>query len=59
MLYMVIEYFKGDPVPGYRRFRYRGRTAPEGLQYVNSWVTSDLQRCYQVMAYDDRHLLQD
>jgi len=41
----------------YRRFRERGRLAPEGLHYVDSWVTSDLQRCYQVMACADRHLL--
>ena len=59
MLYMIIEHFKGDPVPVYRRFRDRGRLAPDGLKYVNSWVTSDLQRCYQVMECDDRHLLQD
>jgi len=40
-----------------RRFRERGRLAPEGLQYVASWVAHDLQRCYQVMACDDRPLL--
>jgi hypothetical protein len=27
------------------------------LRYVNSWVTSDLMRCYQVMECDDRALL--
>jgi hypothetical protein len=58
MLYMVLEHFKGDPVPVYRRFRDRGRLAPDGLRYVNSWVTSDLQRCYQVMECDDRRLLE-
>ena len=58
MLYMIIEDFKGDPVPVYRRFRDHGRLAPEGLRYVNSWVTQDLQRCYQVMECDDRALLQ-
>jgi hypothetical protein len=57
MLYMIIEQFRGDPVPVYRRFRDRGRLAPDGLRYVNSWVTSDLQRCYQVMECDDRRLL--
>jgi len=57
MLYMIIEDFKGDPAAVYRRFRDRGRLAPDGLQYVNSWVTSDLRRCYQVMACDDRRLL--
>jgi hypothetical protein len=58
MLYMVIEDFKGDPAPVYRRFRERGRMAPEGLRYVNSWVTSDVRRCYQVMECDDPALLQ-
>lgn len=58
MLYMIIEDFKGDPVPVYRRFRDQGRLAPEGLRYVHSWVTQDLQRCYQVMECDDPALLQ-
>jgi hypothetical protein len=58
MLFLVVENFRGDPVPVYRRFRDRGRLAPDGLRYVNSWVTRDLQRCYQVMECDDPGLLQ-
>ena len=58
MLYMIVEHFKGDPVPVYRRFRDRGRLAPDGLHYVNSWVTGDLQRCYQLVECDDRRLLE-
>ena len=55
---MIIENFRGgDPVPVYRRFRDRGRLAPEGLRYVSSWVTQDLTRCYQVMECEDRALL--
>ena len=58
MLFMIVEHFKGgDPRPVYDRFRARGRLAPDGLRYVNSWVTSDLTRCYQVMECDDRALL--
>lgn len=39
MLYMAAEHFKGgDAVPIYRRFRERGRMAPEGLGYVSRWV---------------------
>ena len=58
MLYLVIESFRnGDPAPVYRRFRDQGRLAPEGLRYVSSWVTGDLRRCYQIMACDDRRLL--
>ncbi len=58
MLYMIFESFRSDPVAVYRRFRDHGRMAPEGLRYVNSWVTRDLQRCYQVMECDDPALLQ-
>ncbi|MBS1792053.1 MAG: DUF3303 family protein [Acidobacteria bacterium] len=58
MLYMVIESFKNrDAVPVYRRFRDRGRLAPEGLTYVASWVDIRLQRCFQVMETEDRGLL--
>ena len=31
--------------------------APEGLRYVASWVTTDGTTCYQVMACEDRALL--
>jgi hypothetical protein len=58
VLYLVIETFRGgDARPVYRRFRDRGRLAPEGLRYVASWVTEDFLRCYQVMECDDRALL--
>lgn len=58
MLYMIIEHFKnGDPVPVYRRFRDRGRLAPNGLQYISSWVDEKLERCFQIMETDDRKLL--
>jgi hypothetical protein len=56
--YMIIEHFRnGDALPIYRRFRERGRMAPEGLSYISSWVTPDLTRCYQVMEAPDRALL--
>lgn len=59
MLYMIIEHFKNkDAVPVYRRFRDRGRLAPEGLTYVSSWVDEKLERCYQLMETDDRTLLE-
>ena len=58
MLYLVIEHFRnGDPRPVYARFREQGRLAPDGLQYVSSWVTDDYKRCYQVMDSPDRVLL--
>jgi len=58
MLWMIVERFRnGDALPVYRRFRERGRLAPEGLQYIDSWVTEDLRTCYQLMETDDRALL--
>ena len=57
---MIIERFRnGDAVPVYRRFREKGRLAPEGVNYVNSWVTPDLKICYQVMETEDRALLDE
>jgi hypothetical protein len=58
MIYMVVEHFRNnDAVAVYRRFRDRGRMAPEGLTYVSSWVDEKFERCYQVMETDDRRLL--
>jgi Protein of unknown function (DUF3303) len=54
MLYMIVEHFKNqDPGPVYRRFRDHGRLAPEGLQYVSSWVDEKLERCFQLMETSD------
>ena len=50
---MIIEQFKNqDPVPVYQRFLSRGRLAPDGLQYVSSWVDVKLERCFQLMETD-------
>jgi hypothetical protein len=60
MLYMVVEHFMNkDPLPIYRRFRDHGRLAPEGLQYVSSWVDEKLEICFQLMETDDRNLLDE
>jgi hypothetical protein len=59
MLYMVIERYRdGDPLPVYARFRERGRMLPDGLEYVDSWVTHDRGTCYQLMRTDDRGLFE-
>lgn len=58
MLYMIVEHFKNqDALPVYRRFRERGRLAPEGLSYVSSWVDERFHRCFQLMETADRNLL--
>lgn len=59
MLYMVIERFRPGAAPAiYRRFREHGRLAPEGLQYVASWVDRDVTTCWQVMRSEDPALLE-
>ncbi len=59
MLFMVVEHFRdGNPRPVYQRFAECGRLAPDGLEYVSSWVTTDLTRCYQVMACDHSAVLE-
>ena len=54
MLFMVIETFRNqDAKAVYRRFRDKGRMTPDGLVFIDSWVSADLDRCFQVMACDD------
>jgi hypothetical protein len=55
MRYLVIERFK-DAAAIYRRLREHGRGMPEGLVYVDSWISSDLGRCFQLMETDDADL---
>ncbi len=60
MLFMVIERFKdNDMVPVYRRVRESGRSLPEGLRYVDSWVEPNFGRCFQLMETADARLLQE
>lgn len=59
MLYMVVERFRDqDAKAVYRRLEREGRMAPEGLEYVESWVAADLGRCFQLMECEDVALLQ-
>jgi len=57
--YMVIETF----LPGckdkiYERFHEKGRMLPSGLDYVNSWLEKDGDRCFQLMQTGDLSLFQ-
>jgi hypothetical protein len=57
---MIVERFRnGEAAPVYRRFRERGRLAPDGLTYVSSWVDENLTICYQLMETSDRSLLDE
>jgi hypothetical protein len=59
MRYMVIEKFKvGCSSAVYDRFREKGRMLPEGLIYIDSWVTTDRQKCYQLMETEDPRLFE-
>lgn len=58
MTFMVIERFRPGMAPEvYRRFRDRGRMAPDGVRYVASWVDMEFRRCFQVMEAGDEALL--
>jgi hypothetical protein len=59
MLFIVIERFRDDDmVPIYRRLRDRGRSLPDGLEYVDSWVEPNFSRCFQLMRCDDPRPIQ-
>ncbi len=60
MLYMVIERFKNrDAKAVYRRFREKGRMAPDSLANVESWVETNFDRCFQLMECGDVRLLEE
>ena len=53
MLYMIIEKFHaGKAKMIYERFDEKGRMMPEGVNYINSWIHTDMSTCYQVMESD-------
>lgn len=58
MLFMVIEDFR-DAERVYARFREKGRMLPGGVEYVDSWVTADRARCFQLMRAPGRGLLDE
>jgi hypothetical protein len=58
MLFMIIERFKNrDPEPIYHRFREPGRSLPDGLRYIESWIETNFDRCFQLMECDDPKVL--
>jgi Domain of unknown function (DUF3303) len=60
MLFMIIERFKdNNMLPIYKRVRDEGRTFPDGLKYIDSWVEPNFSRCFQLMECDDLRLLQE
>ncbi|MBX9911132.1 MAG: DUF3303 domain-containing protein [Beijerinckiaceae bacterium] len=60
MLFMVIEHFDQARVKEiYARFHEKGRMIPDGLTYVDSWISADFARCFQLMQCDDVTKLQE
>jgi hypothetical protein len=60
MLFMVIEQFRdNDMTPVYQRFRAAGRSLPDGLDYIDSWVEPNFSRCFQLMRCSDLKLFQE
>lgn len=60
MLFMVIEHFDQARVKEiYARFHQKGRMIPDGLTYVDSWISADFARCFQLMQCDDVTKLQE
>jgi len=58
MHYMITERFHPEKVKQlYQRFAEKGRMLPEGVEYVNSWVSDDLTVCWQLMTAPNRLLL--
>lgn len=60
MLFMVVEHFpEGKASEVYRHFRENGRQQPEGLRYVDSWISASLDVCFQLMECDDPAAMQE
>src|SRR6266436_2365013 len=59
VLFMVVEKFRNqDGKAVYRKLRDAGRSLPDGLKFVASYVSADLGRCFQLMETDDVTLFQ-
>jgi hypothetical protein len=60
MLFMIIERFSdNDIVPIYQRSRDSGRSLPDGLEYVDSWIEPNFARCFQLMRCGDPRVFQE
>ena len=51
--YMVVERFReGHSATVYARFAQQGRMLPEGLRYIDSWLSARDDVCFQLMETD-------
>jgi len=57
---MIVERFKdGNAEAVYRRLHEKGRMMPEGMTYVDSWIESNFERCFQVVECEDVSLIRE
>ncbi|MEM7668997.1 MAG: DUF3303 family protein [Pseudomonadota bacterium] len=52
--FMVIETFRAGALEQiYRRLKDKGRGLPDGLFFIESWLSADGLKCFQVMETAD------
>ena len=57
--YVVIEHFYPNCKDAiYERFHEKGRMLPEGLEYIDSWLTKEGDKCFQLMRTDNFSLFE-
>src|SRR5438045_8076028 len=44
--------------PVYRRFHEKGRMMPDGLVYIDSWIETNYDRCFQLMECEQPELFE-
>lgn len=56
---MVVEKFKpGLMAKNYQVYHEKGRQFPNGLFYLNSWVNTEQNICFQLMESNDERLFE-
>ena len=57
---MVVEKFKpGKADEVYKRFNEKGRMLPDSIQYIDSWLSIDRTKCFQLMEADNVELFDE
>ena len=49
---------KGKVKTLYQRFEEKGRMLPDGVKYIDSWISEDVTVCYQLMESSTKEKLQ-
>jgi hypothetical protein len=60
MKYMVVETFRAGMADKiYERFDEKGRMLPDGVYYLDSWLSTDRTKCFQLMEADRFELIEE